>query len=123
MRSPALTIGPTNARAGVGRSRPGPRKCQIQRTRESIGSGSRTLSRFRALGQAGRRCASTLVRSPTVARRSPTTKTGAPAPPRSKAPPSVRSAGTPATHDRRRLLIIGGAAALIIVLAAVLAVV
>lgn len=45
---------------------------------------------------------------------------GAPAPPRSKAPPAVRSAGTPATPDRRRLLIIGGAAALV-VLAAVLA--
>jgi len=50
-----------------------------------------------------------------VARRSPTKKLGAPAPPRPKAPPPVRSDGTSGGIDKRRLLIAGGIAAVVIV--------
>lgn len=47
-------------------------------------------------------------------------KTGAPASPRPKAPPSVRSTVTPAAPGRRRMLIAAGAVALVVI-AAVLA--
>jgi hypothetical protein len=46
--------------------------------------------------------------------------TGAPAQPRPKAPPPVRSTGQPAPGDRRRVLIVGGAVVLVVI-AAVLA--
>jgi hypothetical protein len=56
-----------------------------------------------------------LVRSPTVAKRSAKKLSGAPAAPRPKAPPPVRSDGKPTGAGTRRLWIIGGIVGLVVV--------